>query len=172
MSIYFNHKSTASQGDDHANPFWMSIMLFFNGFQKLNCIVLSQSCGDFSILMPSIKNMLVYSRDCVFLMMGFQRHACMFLSSRSDHYKFNIFGLSNYVSINPWSPYGASSDFISSDHGLSHDHRQALILTNTDISLIGPLETKSKEKQNNFQTMKWIWKCRLQSGSHFASQQH
>ena len=31
--------------------------------------------------------------------------------------------------------------------GLSHDHRLAFILTNPDILLIGPLETKLEEKQ-------------------------
>ena len=63
---------------------------------------------------------------------------------------------------------------VSSDHGLFHDlnRRRALILINSDISLIGPLETKPKEKQKNFQKMKQILKCRLQSGSHFVSQQH
>ena len=63
---------------------------------------------------------------------------------------------------------------LNSDHGLFHDlnHRRALILINPDISLTGPLETKPKEKQKNFQKMKQILKCRLQSGSHFVSQQH
>ena len=63
---------------------------------------------------------------------------------------------------------------VNSDHGLFHDlnRRRALILINPDLSLIGPLETKPKEKQNNFQKMKQILKCRLQSGSHFVSQQH
>ena len=63
---------------------------------------------------------------------------------------------------------------VSSDHGLFHDlnRRRALILINPDISLIGPLETKPKEKQKNFQKMKQILKCHLQSGSHFVSQQH
>ena len=61
---------------------------------------------------------------------------------------------------------------VSSDHDLFHDRRRALILINPYISLIGPLETKPKEKQKNFQKMKRIWKCRLQSGSHFVSQQH
>ena len=70
------------------------------------------------------------------------------------------------VCINPWRPHDARNDIINSDHGLSHDHRRALTLTNPDKSLIGPLETKAKEKQNNFQTMKWIWKYRLQSSSH------
>ena len=51
-------------------------------------------------------------------------------------------------------------------------NRRALILINPDISLTGPLETKPKEKQKNFQKMKQILKCRLQSGSHFVSQQH
>ena len=63
---------------------------------------------------------------------------------------------------------------VNSDHGLFYDlnRRRALILINPDKSLIGPLETKPKEKQNNFQKMKHILKCRLQSGSHFVSQQH
>ena len=63
---------------------------------------------------------------------------------------------------------------LNSDHGLFHDlnHRRALILINPDISLTGPLETKPKEKQKNFQKMKQILKYRLQSGSHFVSQQH
>ena len=47
---------------------------------------------------------------------------------------------------------------LNSDHGLFHDlnHRRALILINPDISLTGPLETKPKEKQKNFQKMKQI----------------
>ena len=63
---------------------------------------------------------------------------------------------------------------LNSDHGLFHDlnHRRALILINPDISLTGPLETKPKEKQKMKQKMKQILKCRLQSGSHFVSQQH
>ena len=63
---------------------------------------------------------------------------------------------------------------VSSDHGLFHDlnRRRALILINPDTSLIGPLETKPKEKQKNFQKMKQILKCRLQCDSHFVSQQH
>ena len=63
---------------------------------------------------------------------------------------------------------------MNSDHGLFHDlnHRRALILINPDISLTGPLETKPKEQQKNFQKMKQILKCRLQGGSHFVSQQH
>ena len=42
---------------------------------------------------------------------------------------------------------------VSSDHGLFHglNRRRALILINPDTSLIGPLETKHKEKQKNFQ---------------------
>ena len=62
----------------------------------------------------------------------------------------------------------------SSNHTLFRNlnRRRALILINPDISLIGPLETKPKEKQKNFQKMKQILKCRLQSGSHFVSQQH
>ena len=55
---------------------------------------------------------------------------------------------------------------------LNSDHGRAPILINPDISLTGPLETKPKEKQKNFQKMKQILKCRLQSGSHFVSQQH
>ena len=63
---------------------------------------------------------------------------------------------------------------VSSDHGLFHDlnRRWALILINPDTSLIGPLETKPKDIQKNFQKMKQILKCRLQCGSHFVSQQH
>ena len=59
------------------------------------------------------------------------------------------------------------------NHTLFRDlnRRRALILINPDISLY-PLETKPKEKQKNFQKMKQILKCRLQSGSHFVSQQH
>ena len=45
---------------------------------------------------------------------------------------------------------------VSSDHGLFHDRRRALVLINPYISLIGSLETKPKEKQNNFQKMKRI----------------
>ena len=65
------------------------------------------------------------------------------------------------VYIYPWRPYGACNCIISSDHGLLHGHRQTLILTNPDVLLTEPLERKPKEKQNNFQRMKWIWKCRL-----------
>ena len=54
------------------------------------------------------------------------------------------------VCISPWRPYDARNDIISSDHGLSHDHRRALILTNPDILLIGTLVTKPKEKQKIF----------------------
>ena len=34
------------------------------------------------------------------------------------------------------------------------------MLINPDISLTGPLETRPKEKQKNFQKMKQILKCR------------
>ena len=57
------------------------------------------------------------------------------------------------VCINSWRPYDARVDIVSLDHGLWYDHCQAIILTKPDISLIVPLETKAKEKQNNFRTM-------------------
>ena len=52
--------------------------------------------------------------------------------------------------INPWRPYDARNDIICSDHGLSHDHSQALILTNPDISLNSMIyfnETYDKKEQ-------------------------
>ena len=98
--------------------------------------------------------MLSGSWDCVWLLSG--KILCWTDESITCG---GMFG----VCINPWRPYDARDHIISSDHGLSHDHRRALIWTNPDKSLIGPLETNPKEKQNNFQAMKWIWKHRLQT---------
>ena len=58
------------------------------------------------------------------------------------------------VCINPWMPFDAHNDIISSDHGLSYDHRQTLILTNPDILLIGPLKTNPKKNKTIFK--RWI----------------
>ena len=54
------------------------------------------------------------------------------------------------VYICPWRPYGALNCIISSDHGLSHGHRQTLIVTNPDILLTGPLEKSPKKNKTIF----------------------
>ena len=61
---------------------------------------------------------------------------------------------------------------IDSDNDLSPGRQQAIILTNAEILLIGHLGTKFSKILIEFYTFsfkKWIWKCRLENGSHFVS---
>ena len=58
-----------------------------------------------------------------------------------------------------------------SDDGLSPDQRQAIFRTITRILLIGPLGTNLSEiliEIRTFSFKKYIWKCRLENGGHFA----
>ena len=61
---------------------------------------------------------------------------------------------------------------ISSDNGLSHRRRQAIIWTNSGILLIGPFGTNFSEILVGIQTFrseKCTWKCRLCYSVHFVS---
>ena len=61
---------------------------------------------------------------------------------------------------------------IGSDNGLSPGRRQAIIWTNDEILLIGPLGTNFSEFLiviHTFSFNKCTWKCRLRNGVHFVS---
>ena len=68
--------------------------------------------------------------------------------------------------------YVSKLSIISSDNGLSPDRRQAIILTNAGILLMGTLGTNFNEILIEIQTVSFkniIWKCRLENGVHFVS---
>ena len=61
---------------------------------------------------------------------------------------------------------------IGSDNGLSPGQRQAIILTNAGILLIGPLGTNFNEiliKIHTFSFKKMKLKCSLENGGHFVA---
>ena len=61
---------------------------------------------------------------------------------------------------------------IGSDNGLSPSRCQAIIWTNVEILLIGPLRKNFSEILiviNKFHSRKCIWKCRLWNGGHSLS---
>ena len=60
---------------------------------------------------------------------------------------------------------------IGSNNGLSLGRRQAIIWTNAEILLTGPVGTKLSAtliEIHNFYSRKCIWKCRLENGGHFV----
>ena len=61
---------------------------------------------------------------------------------------------------------------ISSNNGLSHGRRQAIIWTNARILLIGPLGTKFNDiysKFIHFHSRRYFWKYRLENNGHLVS---
>ena len=61
---------------------------------------------------------------------------------------------------------------LGSDNGLSPGRRQAIIWTNAEIMLIGPLGTNFSEiliAIQTFHSRKCVWKCRLRNGVNFVS---
>ena len=67
-----------------------------------------------------------------------------------------------------------TKSIIGSDNGLSSGRRQAIILNNDGILLIGPLGTNFSEILIEILTTslkKCVWKCRLRNGSHLSRPQ-
>ena len=65
--------------------------------------------------------------------------------------------------------YVVNLTIIGSDNGLSPARRQATILTNARVLLMGPLETNLSETLIDicaFHSKKRLWKCRLENGGH------
>ena len=68
--------------------------------------------------------------------------------------------------------YVVNLTIIGSDNGLSPARRQAILLTNAGVLLMGPLGTNLSETLIDiyaFHSRKRLWKCRLENGGHFVA---